>query len=68
MLILLLFHHFGLSMGVPIVDHIIDLTHEFANGYTIAWPSATQYNFTKEVTELNGKVQFSSKVHFFGEL
>ena len=46
MLILLLFHHFGLSMGVPIVDHIIDLTHEFANGYTIAWPSATQYNFT----------------------
>ena len=22
----------------------------------------------KEVTELNGKVQFSSKVHFFGEL
>lgn len=25
---------------------IIDLTHEFANGYTIAWPSALQYNFT----------------------
>ena len=46
MLILLLFYHYGLSMGVPIVDHIIDLTHEFANGYTIAWPSATQYNFT----------------------
>ena len=26
------------------------------------------YMSGKEVTELNGKVQFSSKVHFFGEL
>ena len=24
----------------------IDLTHKFANGYTISWPTATQYNFT----------------------
>ena len=37
----------GLAYGVP-VKHgsIIDLTHKFANGYTISWPTATQYNFT----------------------
>ena len=47
MLFLLLFHHFfGLSLGVPIVGQVLDLTHDFANGYTITWPSATQYNFT----------------------
>ena len=37
----------GLAYGVP-VKHgsIIDLTHNFANGYTISWPTATQYNLT----------------------
>jgi hypothetical protein len=25
---------------------MIDLTHDFANDYTISWPTATQYNFT----------------------
>ena len=36
------------AYGVPVSNHgpVIDLTHDFANGYTVSWPSATQYNFT----------------------
>ena len=36
-------------------------------GFEPANPEVTSSE-VKEVTELNGKVQFSSKVHFFGEL
>ena len=37
----------------------------------IGYPKVGYIYYTiscSEVTELNGKVQFSSKVHFFGEL
>ena len=37
----------GIAYGVPVKQgSIIDLTHNFANGYTIAWPKATQHNLT----------------------
>lgn len=26
--------------------NVIDLTHEFANGYTITWPTVSEYNFS----------------------
>ena len=26
-------------------EKVIDLTHTFANGYTISWPSASKYEF-----------------------
>ena len=35
---------------------------------TLAFQINQAMDMDKEVTELNGKVQFSSKVHFFGEL
>ena len=36
--------------------------------YFLAFVARYYLLMIKEVTELNGKVQFSSKVHFFGEL
>ena len=52
----------GLAYGVPVKQgSIIDLTHNFANGYTISWPIATQFNLIfHRYTNEKGKFIYES--------
>ncbi len=47
-LILASLARFSSPLFLPLTaDNIVDLTHDFAENFTIAWPTASQYKFTQ---------------------
>ena len=51
----------------PDPKDIIDLTHTFANGYTISWPSASQYEFKIRSRGFNTELGFWYEANDFAQ-
>ena len=55
------------ALPTPNAGKIIDLTHSFDNGYTVAWPTASQYNLTIVARGDNGNFWYEANDFFQAE-
>ena len=55
------------ALPTPKAGQLIDLTHSFANGYTVQWPSANSYDLTIVSRGDNGNFWYESNDLFQSE-